>query len=212
MVPFYNLGVLMALFSPRCTDSLPSVRQHAVDCVHSLLYVQLCYEGNPWGAGGGCSTGSPILVPSSSGAKKLPFPEGLRTPFVPGSAPLRTAEGSVSFAVFQGSAAAKGGGRAICSVCSREAAQAGVARWLCDPVDLFPGFSQDHKDESVEQLKALKPGLKDPDVTVLFQTCCNIARVGGGAAFLEGQPLDCLWAAPAALGPGGRQRRRLMGR
>ncbi|XP_058035029.1 maestro heat-like repeat-containing protein family member 1 isoform X2 [Ahaetulla prasina] len=83
VVPFYNLGVLMALFSPRCTDSLPSVRQHAVDCVHSLLYVQLCYEG----------------------------------------------------------------------------------------------FSQDHKDESVEQLKALKPGLKDPDVTVLFQTCCNIARV-----------------------------------
>uniref|UniRef100_A0A8C6V8B5 Maestro heat like repeat family member 1 n=1 Tax=Naja naja TaxID=35670 RepID=A0A8C6V8B5_NAJNA len=83
VVPFYNLGVLMALFSPRCTDSLPSVRQHAVDCVHSLLYVQLCYEG----------------------------------------------------------------------------------------------FSQDHQDESVEQLKALKPGLKDPDVTVLFQTCCNIARV-----------------------------------
>uniref|UniRef100_A0A8C6V9S0 Maestro heat like repeat family member 1 n=1 Tax=Naja naja TaxID=35670 RepID=A0A8C6V9S0_NAJNA len=80
VVPFYNLGVLMALFSPRCTDSLPSVRQHAVDCVHSLLYVQLCYEG----------------------------------------------------------------------------------------------FSQDHQDESVEQLKALKPGLKDPDVTVLFQTCCNI--------------------------------------
>ncbi|XP_039177275.1 maestro heat-like repeat-containing protein family member 1 isoform X3 [Crotalus tigris] len=83
VVPFYNLGLLMALFSPRCTDSLPSVRQHAVDCVHSLLYVQLCYEG----------------------------------------------------------------------------------------------FSQDHRDESVEQLKALKPGLKDPDVTVLFQTCCNIARV-----------------------------------
>ncbi|XP_013930774.1 PREDICTED: maestro heat-like repeat-containing protein family member 1 [Thamnophis sirtalis] len=83
VVPFYNLGVLMALFSPRCTDSLPSVRQQAVDCVHSLLYVQLCYEG----------------------------------------------------------------------------------------------FSQDHKDESVEQLKALKPGLKDPDVTVLFQACCNIARV-----------------------------------
>ncbi|XP_070604565.1 LOW QUALITY PROTEIN: maestro heat-like repeat-containing protein family member 1 [Erythrolamprus reginae] len=83
VVPFYNVGVLMALFSPRCTDSLPSVRQHAVDCVHSLLYVQLCYEG----------------------------------------------------------------------------------------------FSQDHQDESVEQLKALKLALKHPDVTVLFQTCCNIAKV-----------------------------------
>lgn len=46
VVPFYNLGLLMALFSPRCTDSLPRVRQHAVDCVHSLLYIQLCYEGN----------------------------------------------------------------------------------------------------------------------------------------------------------------------
>ncbi|KAM6454656.1 maestro heat-like repeat-containing protein family member 1 isoform 3-T3 [Liasis olivaceus] len=83
VVPFYNLGLLMALFSPRCTDSLPSVRKHAVDCVHSLLYVQLCYEG----------------------------------------------------------------------------------------------FSQDHRDESVEKLKALKPCLEDPDVNVLFQTCCNIAKV-----------------------------------
>ncbi|KAM3839577.1 maestro heat-like repeat-containing protein family member 1 isoform 4-T5 [Vipera latastei] len=83
VVPFYNLGLLTALFSPRCTDSLPRIRQHAVDCVHSLLYIQLCYEG----------------------------------------------------------------------------------------------FSQDHRDESVEQLKALKAGLKDPDVTVLFQTCCNVARV-----------------------------------
>ncbi|KAH0617331.1 hypothetical protein JD844_015380 [Phrynosoma platyrhinos] len=45
VVPFYNLGLLMALFSPRCTDSLASVRQHAVDCIYSLLYVQLCYEG-----------------------------------------------------------------------------------------------------------------------------------------------------------------------
>ncbi|KFV64779.1 Maestro heat-like repeat-containing protein family member 1, partial [Dryobates pubescens] len=45
IIPFYNLGVLIALFSPRCSDSLASVRQHAVDCVHSLLYIQLCYEG-----------------------------------------------------------------------------------------------------------------------------------------------------------------------
>ncbi|EOA99128.1 HEAT repeat-containing protein KIAA1833, partial [Anas platyrhynchos] len=45
VVPFYNLGVLIALFSPRCSDSLASVRQHAVDCVYCLLYIQLCYEG-----------------------------------------------------------------------------------------------------------------------------------------------------------------------
>ncbi|XP_060099020.1 maestro heat-like repeat-containing protein family member 1 [Heteronotia binoei] len=45
VVPFYNLGLLMALFSPRCTDSLASVRRRAIDCVHALLYIQLCYEG-----------------------------------------------------------------------------------------------------------------------------------------------------------------------
>uniref|UniRef100_A0A8C3J7S3 MROH1 protein n=1 Tax=Calidris pygmaea TaxID=425635 RepID=A0A8C3J7S3_9CHAR len=45
VIPFYNLGVLIALFSPRCSDSLASVRQHAVDCVYCLLYIQLCYEG-----------------------------------------------------------------------------------------------------------------------------------------------------------------------
>lgn len=62
-------------------------------------------------------------------------------------------------------------------------------------MDLFPGFSHDHRDESVEQLKALKPGLKDPDVTVLFQTCCNIARVGwDGLHGGRGWPLSCLWA------------------
>uniref|UniRef100_A0ABM5GD29 Maestro heat-like repeat-containing protein family member 1 isoform X1 n=1 Tax=Pogona vitticeps TaxID=103695 RepID=A0ABM5GD29_9SAUR len=83
VVPFYNLGLLMALFAPRCTDSLAGVRQHALDCVYSLLYVQICYEG----------------------------------------------------------------------------------------------FSQDHRDESIEKLKAMKPGLKDPDVKVLFQACCNIAKV-----------------------------------
>ncbi|XP_066480065.1 maestro heat-like repeat-containing protein family member 1 isoform X2 [Tiliqua scincoides] len=83
VVPFHNLGLLMALFSPRCTDSLASVRLRAVDCVYSLLYIQLSYEG----------------------------------------------------------------------------------------------FSRDHKDESVEKLKAMKLGLKDPDVSVLFQACCNIAKV-----------------------------------
>ncbi|XP_061463180.1 maestro heat-like repeat-containing protein family member 1 isoform X2 [Rhineura floridana] len=83
VVPFYNVGLLIALFSPRCTDSLASIRQHAVDCVYALLYIQLYYEG----------------------------------------------------------------------------------------------FSRDHKDESLERLKAMRAGLKDPDVNVLYQVCCNIAKV-----------------------------------
>ncbi|KAM6349421.1 maestro heat-like repeat-containing protein family member 1 isoform 2-T2 [Podargus strigoides] len=45
VIPFYNLGLLVALFSPRCSDSLASVRQHAMDCLYCLLYIQLCYEG-----------------------------------------------------------------------------------------------------------------------------------------------------------------------
>uniref|UniRef100_A0A8B9SCJ9 Maestro heat like repeat family member 1 n=1 Tax=Apteryx owenii TaxID=8824 RepID=A0A8B9SCJ9_APTOW len=85
VIPFYNLGVLIALFSPRCSDSLASVRQYAVDCVYCLLYIQLCYEG----------------------------------------------------------------------------------------------FAQDHRDEMVEGLKALKKGLEEPDFTVLFHTCNNIATVIG---------------------------------
>ncbi|KAM9304369.1 maestro heat-like repeat-containing protein family member 1 isoform 2-T2 [Morus bassanus] len=85
VIPFYNLGVLIALFSPRCSDSLASVRQHAVDCVYCLLYIQLCYEG----------------------------------------------------------------------------------------------FAQDHRDEMVEGLKALKKGLEEPDFTVLFHACNNIAMVIG---------------------------------
>ncbi|XP_065686253.1 maestro heat-like repeat-containing protein family member 1 isoform X3 [Patagioenas fasciata] len=85
VIPFYNLGVLIALFSPRCSDSLASVRQHAIDCVYSLLYIQLCYEG----------------------------------------------------------------------------------------------FARDHRDEMVEGLKALKKGLEEPDFTVLFHTCTNIAMVIG---------------------------------
>ncbi|XP_048338639.1 LOW QUALITY PROTEIN: maestro heat-like repeat-containing protein family member 1 [Sphaerodactylus townsendi] len=83
VVPFSNLGQLMALFSPRCTDSLASVRQHAVDCVYALLYIQLFYEG----------------------------------------------------------------------------------------------FSRDHRDESLEKLKAMKLGLRDPNVNTLFQACCSIAKV-----------------------------------
>ncbi|KAM6318671.1 maestro heat-like repeat-containing protein family member 1 [Aegotheles albertisi] len=85
VIPFYNLGVLVALFSPRCSDSLASVRLDAVDCVYCLLYIQLCYEG----------------------------------------------------------------------------------------------FARDHRDEMVEGLKALKKGLEEPDFTILFHTCNNIAMVIG---------------------------------
>ncbi|XP_058132165.1 maestro heat-like repeat-containing protein family member 1 isoform X11 [Dasypus novemcinctus] len=45
LVPFHNLGLLVGLFSPRCADLRPATRQEAVGCVHSLLYLQLGYEG-----------------------------------------------------------------------------------------------------------------------------------------------------------------------
>uniref|UniRef100_A0A4X2MFF3 Maestro heat like repeat family member 1 n=1 Tax=Vombatus ursinus TaxID=29139 RepID=A0A4X2MFF3_VOMUR len=45
IVPFHNLGLLVGIFSPRCADSLPSLRHDALDCVYSLLYIQLFYEG-----------------------------------------------------------------------------------------------------------------------------------------------------------------------
>lgn len=44
-MPFHNLGLLVGLFSPRCADLWPATRQEAVDCVYSLLYLQLGYEG-----------------------------------------------------------------------------------------------------------------------------------------------------------------------
>lgn len=46
-MPFHNLGLLIGLFSPRCADLWPATRQEAVSCVHSLLYLQLGYEGEP---------------------------------------------------------------------------------------------------------------------------------------------------------------------
>lgn len=85
VVPFYNLGVLVALFSPRCSDSLASIRLRAVDCAYYLLCIQLCYEG----------------------------------------------------------------------------------------------FAHNYRDEMVERLKDLKKGLEDPDFTILFNTCYNIAMVIG---------------------------------
>ncbi|XP_020739718.2 maestro heat-like repeat-containing protein family member 1 isoform X6 [Odocoileus virginianus] len=45
LVPFHNLGLLVGLFSPRCADLWLATRREAVNCVHSLLYLQLGYEG-----------------------------------------------------------------------------------------------------------------------------------------------------------------------
>ncbi|XP_047399899.1 maestro heat-like repeat-containing protein family member 1 isoform X2 [Sciurus carolinensis] len=45
LVPFHNLGLLIGLFSPRCADLCPATRQQAVDCVYTLLYLQLGHEG-----------------------------------------------------------------------------------------------------------------------------------------------------------------------
>lgn len=42
------------------------------------------------------------------------------------------------------------------------------------------GFARDHRDEMVEGLKALKQGLEEPDFTVLFHTCNNMAMVSAG--------------------------------
>lgn len=45
MVSFHNLGALLGRLSPRCTDPHPDVRTAAIDCIHTLLYIQLRYEG-----------------------------------------------------------------------------------------------------------------------------------------------------------------------
>ncbi|KAF3840089.1 hypothetical protein F7725_018806 [Dissostichus mawsoni] len=45
MVTFHNLGALLGRLSPRCSDPHPAVRTAAVDCIYSLLYIQLRYEG-----------------------------------------------------------------------------------------------------------------------------------------------------------------------
>ncbi|XP_075937475.1 maestro heat-like repeat-containing protein family member 1 isoform X1 [Anarhichas minor] len=45
MVTFHNLGALLGRLSPRCSDPHPAVRMAAVDCIYSLLYIQLRYEG-----------------------------------------------------------------------------------------------------------------------------------------------------------------------
>ncbi|KAM9310205.1 maestro heat-like repeat-containing protein family member 1 isoform 2-T2 [Pholidichthys leucotaenia] len=45
MVSFHNLGALLGRLSPRCTDPQPAVRIAAIDCIYTLLYIQLQYEG-----------------------------------------------------------------------------------------------------------------------------------------------------------------------
>lgn len=45
MVTFHNLGALLGRLSPRCSDPHPSVRAAAMDCIYTLLYIQLRYEG-----------------------------------------------------------------------------------------------------------------------------------------------------------------------
>lgn len=70
LVPFHNLGLLIGLFSPRCADLWPATRQEAVSCVHSLLYLQLGYEGEPL-AGKRCG-GTRSRVGASSGQSPPP--------------------------------------------------------------------------------------------------------------------------------------------
>ncbi|XP_028985036.1 maestro heat-like repeat-containing protein family member 1 isoform X2 [Betta splendens] len=45
MVSFHNLGAMLGRLSPRCSDPHPVVRTAAVDCIYTLLYIQLRYEG-----------------------------------------------------------------------------------------------------------------------------------------------------------------------
>lgn len=45
MVTFHNLGSLLGRLAPRCTDPVPLVRRAAVDCIYTLLHIQLRYEG-----------------------------------------------------------------------------------------------------------------------------------------------------------------------
>ncbi|KAM4568168.1 maestro heat-like repeat-containing protein family member 1 isoform 1-T2 [Fundulus diaphanus] len=45
MVSFHNLGALLGRLSPRCSDPQPAVRAAAVNCIYTLLCIQLRYEG-----------------------------------------------------------------------------------------------------------------------------------------------------------------------
>ncbi|XP_013858806.1 maestro heat-like repeat-containing protein family member 1 isoform X2 [Austrofundulus limnaeus] len=45
MVSFHNLGAMLGRLSPRCSDPYPTVRTAAIDCIYTLLCIQLRYEG-----------------------------------------------------------------------------------------------------------------------------------------------------------------------
>ncbi|KAB5586895.1 hypothetical protein PHYPO_G00006680 [Pangasianodon hypophthalmus] len=45
LVSFHNLGALLGRLAPRCTDPNAAVRRAAIDCIYSLLHIQLRYEG-----------------------------------------------------------------------------------------------------------------------------------------------------------------------
>ncbi|XP_041105093.1 maestro heat-like repeat-containing protein family member 1 isoform X1 [Polyodon spathula] len=45
MISFHNLGALLGRLAPRGSDPQSSVRKEAMDCIYTLLYIQLRYEG-----------------------------------------------------------------------------------------------------------------------------------------------------------------------
>uniref|UniRef100_A0A3Q1JK79 Uncharacterized protein n=1 Tax=Anabas testudineus TaxID=64144 RepID=A0A3Q1JK79_ANATE len=45
MISFHNLGAMLGRLSPRCSDPHPAVRTAAIDCIYTLLFIQLRYEG-----------------------------------------------------------------------------------------------------------------------------------------------------------------------
>ncbi|XP_034031218.1 maestro heat-like repeat-containing protein family member 1 isoform X2 [Thalassophryne amazonica] len=45
MVSFHNLGAMLGRLAPRCSDPRPAVRMAAIDCIYTLLCIQLRYEG-----------------------------------------------------------------------------------------------------------------------------------------------------------------------
>lgn len=50
MVSFHNFGALLGRLSPRCSDPHQDVRLAAIDCIYTLLYIQLRYEGAFYGS------------------------------------------------------------------------------------------------------------------------------------------------------------------
>ena len=43
---FHNFGMILAKVIPRCSDPDLVVRQHAIDCVHTLMKIQQRYQGS----------------------------------------------------------------------------------------------------------------------------------------------------------------------